>query len=72
MSRSALLLGAALALTAAPACAGEAACWFENGVVVVGAEVMGVSGDYILDTATAHTVLADSEANAAEIGRAHV
>jgi hypothetical protein len=65
VSRPALLLGAALALTAAPALAGEAACWFENGVVVVGAEVMGVSGDYILDTATPHTVLADSQANAA-------
>ncbi|HZZ33328.1 MAG TPA: hypothetical protein VFE10_15200 [Phenylobacterium sp.] len=65
MSRSFLPLGAALALIAAPACAGEAACWFENGVVVVGAEVMGVGGDYILDTATPHTVLADSQANAA-------
>jgi hypothetical protein len=65
VSRSALLFGAALALIAAPAFAGEAACWFENGVVVVGAEVMGVSGDYILDTATPHTVLADSQANAA-------
>ena len=65
MSRSALALGAALALTAAPARAGEAACWFENGVVVVGAEVMGVSGDYILDTATPHTVLADSQAETA-------
>ncbi|THD68176.1 hypothetical protein [Phenylobacterium sp.] len=65
MSRAFLPLGAALALIAAPALAGEAACWFENGVVVVGAEVMGVSGDYILDTASPHTVLADSQANAA-------
>jgi hypothetical protein len=65
VSRSALALGAVLALTATPALAGDAACWFENGVVVVGAEVMGVSGDYILDTATPHTVLADSLANAA-------
>ena len=65
MSRYAPLFGAALALTAAPALAGEAACWFENGVVVVGAEVMGVSGDYILDTATPHTVLAESQAQTA-------
>jgi hypothetical protein len=65
VSRSVLPLGAALALIAGPAFAGEAACWFENGVVVVGAEVMGVSGDYILDTATPHTVLADSQAQTA-------
>ena len=65
MSRTALALAAALALTAAPALAGEAACWFENGVVVVGAEVMGVPGDYILDTATPHTQLADSQAQTA-------
>ena len=47
------------------AVAGGAACWVENGVVVVGAEVMGVAGDYILDTATPHTQLADSQAQAA-------
>lgn len=65
MSRTALALAAALALTAAPALAGEAACWFEGGVIVVGAEVMGVPGDYILDTATPHTQLADSQAQTA-------
>jgi hypothetical protein len=54
-----------LALAASPAAAGEAACWFENGVLVVPAEVMGVSGDYILDTATPHTQLADSQAQTA-------
>lgn len=65
MSRSALPLAALLALAATPAFAGEAACWFENGVVVVGAEVMGVPGDYILDTASPHTQLADSQAQTA-------
>ena len=65
MTRTALALSALLALTATPALAGEAACWFENGVVVVGAEVMGVPGDYILDTATPHTQLADSQAQTA-------
>jgi hypothetical protein len=65
VSRAFVPVGAALALIAAPAVAGEAACWFENGVVVVGAEVMGVSGDYILDTATPHTILADSQAQTA-------
>ena len=60
-----MALSALLALAAPPAAAGEAACWFENGVVVVGAEVMGVPGDYILDTATPHTQLADSQAKTA-------
>ena len=58
-------LAALLALAAGPATAGEAACWFENNVVVVGAEVAGVSGDYILDTATPHTVLAETQAQTA-------
>ncbi len=65
VSRPALPLAALLALSATPALAGEAACWFENGVVVVGAEVMGVAGDYILDTASPHTQLADSQAQTA-------
>jgi len=65
VTRPVLAFAALLALAAAPAAAGEAACWFENGVVVVGAEVMGVAGDYILDTATPHTVLAETQAQAA-------
>ena len=65
MNRSLAPFAAALVLSASPALAGEAACWFENGVVVVGAEVMGVPGDYILDTATPSTQLADSQAQAA-------
>jgi hypothetical protein len=56
---------ALLALAAVPARAGEAACWFENGVVVVPAQVMGVAGDFILDTATPHTQLAETQAQAA-------
>ncbi|MBS0335010.1 MAG: hypothetical protein JSS35_19745 [Proteobacteria bacterium] len=50
---------------AAPARAGAARCWYENRVVVVGAEVMGVTGDFILDPATPQTQLADSQAEAA-------
>jgi hypothetical protein len=65
VTRSALALSALLALAATPALAGEAACWFEDGVLVVAAEVMGVPGDYILDTATPHTQLADSQAQTA-------
>jgi hypothetical protein len=56
---------ALLSLAAAPAAAGEAPCWFENNVVVVGAEVAGVPGDYILDTATPRTVLAETQAQTA-------
>jgi hypothetical protein len=61
----ALALAALLSLAAAPAAAGESACWFENNVLVVPAEVAGVAGDYILDTATPQTVLADTQAQAA-------
>ena len=50
---------------AAPARAGEAACWYERGVLVVPASVMGVAGDYILDTGTAHTELAETQAQTA-------
>src|SRR5579859_291099 len=65
VSRASLALSAVLALTAGPALAGEARCWFENNVIVVGAEVMGWPGDYILDTATPHTILAESQAQTA-------
>jgi hypothetical protein len=61
-----LLLTAALgAVAASGARAGEVACRFENGVVVVPAQVMGIGGDYILDTATPRTQLADTQAQAA-------
>lgn len=60
-----LLLALACALPASAAQAGEAACWFENGVVVVPASVMGVAGDYILDTATPRTQLAETQAQGA-------
>jgi len=65
VTRSSLALSALLAFGATPAAAAGATCWFEGGVVVVGADVMGVSGDYILDTATPHTQLAESQAQAA-------
>ena len=65
MTRLALALSACLALVGFPAHAGEAACWFENGVVVVTAQVLGVTGDFILDTATPHTQLAESQAQGA-------
>jgi hypothetical protein len=52
----------ALLTPAAPAAAGETACWFENGVVVVTAEVAGYVGDYILDTGQAASQLAETQA----------
>jgi hypothetical protein len=61
----ALPLAVLLSLAAGQACAGESACWFENNVLVVPAEVAGVAGDYILDTATPHTVLAETQAQTA-------
>lgn len=62
--RALLLLAAALS-PAAAARAGEARCWFEAGVVVVPAQVMGVAGDYVLDTGAPHTLLADTQAEGA-------
>ncbi len=69
MSPKTLLLALAGAAAAGAAgqkaWAGETACWFENGVVVVPAQVLGVAGDYILDTGAARTVLAETQAQAA-------
>jgi hypothetical protein len=57
---------ALLLFVSAPAArAGEVACWFDNGAVVVPAMVGGVAGDYILDTGTAHTILAETQAQGA-------
>ena len=52
-------------LIAAPACAGEVACHFEAGVIVVPAEVAGIAGDYILDTGSARTTLHETLAQVA-------
>jgi hypothetical protein len=65
-----LAFAAALCATwaAAPAAlAAEAPCWFENGVIVVTAEVAGVAGVYILDTGQPTTQLAETQAQAAGI-----
>jgi hypothetical protein len=65
MRPSVLILVVGLAALAGSASAGETACWFENGVVVVAAEVAGVAGDYILDTGAPQTILALSQAQGA-------
>lgn len=66
MTRDRLTLAILAAALAAPAAAraGETACWFEGGVVVVPAQVAGISGDYILDTGSARTQLHETKAQA--------
>lgn len=64
-----LALAAAAALAPlASAQAGEARCWFEQGVVVVSATVGDIPGDYILDTAAPITLLHETRAQAAGVG----
>jgi len=61
----ALSLALALALCPVAARAGDAACWFEHGVVVAPAVVAGVAGDYILDTGAPATLLHETRAQTA-------
>ena len=58
-----LLIGACLWPSVAGA--GEARCWYEGGVVVVAAEVMGVAADFVLDTGEPRTLLALTQAQGA-------
>ena len=61
--RPPLVLGLAFGLLLAPAArAGETTCWFENGAVVVPAEVGGVAGDWLLDPSAPHTLLHETRA----------
>jgi hypothetical protein len=56
-------LAAGLALLLAPgARAAEARCWFENGAVVIPAEIAGVAGDWLLDPSAPHTLLHETRA----------
>ncbi|MGA0608104.1 hypothetical protein ACO2Q0_19105 [Phenylobacterium sp. VNQ135] len=66
MARARLTLTTLLAAAALPAAAraGETACWFEGGVVVVPAEVAGIAGDYVLDTGQPVTQLHETKAQA--------
>ncbi len=41
------------------------ACSFDRGVLIAAAEVMGVAGDFIIDTGQAQTLLAETQAEAA-------
>lgn len=58
-----LVLAMALA-PAAPALAGETACWFENGAVVAPAAVGDMAGDFVIDLSAPHTLLHDTKAQA--------
>lgn len=57
-----LTLAAAATAAGGGARAGELACRFEGGVIVVPAEVAGIAGDFILDTGTARTTLHETKA----------
>lgn len=64
MARLSLFLsGLATGLAAATAHAGETACRFDAGVLVVPAEVAGIAGDYIFDTGAARTALHETTAH---------
>ena len=69
--RASLPLALCLLPLAAPvsqAQAGTTRCWFEGGVLVVPAAVLGVAGDYVLDTGAPHTLMADTQAQGAGYG----
>jgi hypothetical protein len=52
-----LLILSLLAASGGPAMAGQTACWFENGAVIVPAAIGGLAGDYVLDLSAPHTLL---------------
>ncbi len=63
MRRHAVIAGLILSAAASQARAGEVACWFENGAVVVPAEIGGVAGDWLLDPSESRTLLHDTRAD---------
>lgn len=68
MTPAALATAATLiALAPAGARAGEVACIYERGVVVVPASVAGMAGDYILDTGSVDTQLHETKAQMAGV-----
>jgi hypothetical protein len=54
---AALATALILSVAAGPATAGEAACWVDNGAVVVSAAMGDIAGDFVLDLATPKTEL---------------
>jgi hypothetical protein len=57
-----LLILSLLAASAGPAMAGQTACWFENGAVIVPAAIGGLAGDYVLDLSAPRTLLHETAA----------
>lgn len=60
-SATALLLILSLA-AAAPAMAGETACWFENGAIVAPAAIADMAGDFVIDLSAPRTLLHNTKA----------
>jgi len=52
--------------------AGETTCWFENGAVVIPAEVAGIAGDYVIDPSTPITLLHNTRAEQAGYGQSEL
>ena len=57
-----VLMSIAVSLAAGQARAGETACWFENGAVVVSAAFGDIAGDFILDLSAPRSQLHDTAA----------
>jgi hypothetical protein len=47
--------------------AGESACWFENGAVIVPAVIADMAGDYVIDLSAPRTLLHETKAQMAGI-----
>ena len=63
MRRSATALLLILSLgAAAPAVAGETACWFENGAIVAPAAIADMAGDFVIDLSAPRTLLHNTKA----------
>ena len=60
--RAAAVIAGLILSVGGPARAGEVACWFENGAIVVPAVIGGVAGDWLLDPSAPRTQLHDTRA----------
>lgn len=68
MRRRVPLLSLVLTLFVAGAArAGETACWFENGAVIVPAVIADMAGDYVIDLSAPRTLLHETKAQMAGI-----
>src|SRR5689334_19922059 len=68
MRRRVPFLGLCLTLSVVgSARAGESACWFENGAVIVPAVIADMAGDYVIDLSAPRTLLHETKAQMAGI-----